>query len=429
MYILLVGLNHKTAPLTIRERCAISRTRMTEVYGSFRAHTPLKSLVILSTCNRTEMIAVSPTREEGMDSLRELFLAQTIGDRDDIRPHLYEMRCYDAVSHLFKVASGLDSMVIGETQILGQLKDAYAQAKEAGAVGRVMHQLMQKTIAAAKKVHTVTAINDNPTSVSYIAVECARNLCGGLKGRQVLVVGAGKTGQLTARYLKDEGVRAVFVSNRSADVARTLAEALDGEAVRFDRVNEMLKEVDVVISCTGASHVVIGGDACMKALEAREGRPLCIIDIAVPRDVDPACGKVEGVELWDMDRLQAQIDICNEKRAAAAQAGNEILELEIEAFERWTQTLHLTPVIAALKALGEEVRTREYNRALNRLSETKLDERQMRVISDMGCAIVNQMLREPVENLQTYVSRGEGDEYAQQLGRVFSLKVPVGADA
>ena len=428
MYILLVGLNHKTAPLTIRERCAISRTRMTEVYQSFRDNTPLESLVILSTCNRTEMIAVSPTREDGMDSLRELFLAQTSGDDGEIRPHLYEMRCYDAVSHMFKVASGLDSMVIGETQILGQLKDAYAMAKEAGAAGRVMHQLMQKTIAAAKKVHTVTAINDHPVSVSYNAVECARNHCGSLKDRQVLVVGAGKTGQLTARYLKDEGVRAIFVSNRSADVARGLAKELGGEAVRFDGVNELMKEVDVVISCTGAARVVIGGEACIAALKARNGKPLCIIDIAVPRDVDPACGAVEGVELWDMDRLQAQIDAGNEQRAAAAQAGNAILELEIEAFERWTQTLHLTPVIAALKALGEEVRTREYNRAMNRLSETELDERQMRVISDMGSAIVNQMLREPVENLQTYVSRGEGDEYARQIKRVFSLKVPMGAD-
>ena len=428
MYILLVGLNHKTAPLAIRERCAVSKSRAEEMYRTFREGTALDSLVILSTCNRTEMIAVSPRREEGMESLRNIFLEHASGNREDILPYLYEKDCYEAVSHLFYVASGLDSMVLGETQILGQLKDSYAQAKEAGAAGRVMHQLMQKTFAAAKKVHTLTAINDNPTSVSYVAVECAKKLCGTLKDKCVLVVGAGKTGQLTARYLKEEGVHAIFVSNRSAEVAGELAKELKGEAVGFDRVNEMMGKVDVVISCTGACHTVIGGEESLRILKERNGRPVCIIDIAVPRDVDPACGEVEGVELWDMDRLQAAIACCNEKRAAAAEDGAAILEEEIEAFEQWTATLHLTPVIAALKAMGEEVRTREYQRAMNRLSEHGLNNQQMRVIAEMGQAIVNQMLRDPVENLQTYAKRGEADDYAMQVQRVFSLNIPAYMD-
>ena len=424
MHILLVGLNYKTAPLMIRERCAVSKSCAREIYSSFRDHAPLHSLVILSTCNRTEMIAVSPHRDEGLESLKEIFLKNASGDRRDILPYLYEKTCYDAVSHLFHVASGLDSMVMGETQILGQIKDSYAQAKEAGAVDRVMHQLMQKTFAAAKKVHTATGINDHPTSVSYVAVECAKKICGSLKDKCVLVVGAGKTGQLTARYLKDEGVHSIFVSNRSAEVANALAEELNGEAIGFDRIPEKIGEADVIISCTGACHMVIRGEETIAALKARNKKPLCIIDIAVPRDVDPLCGTVEGVELWDMDRLQAAIASCNEKRAEAANAGVKILEEEIEAFERWTATMHLTPVIAALKAMGEEVRTREYQRAMNRLSEYGLCKQQMRVIAEMGQAIVNQMLRDPVENLQTYAKLGEADDYAQQIQNVFSLEIP-----
>lgn len=425
MFILLVGVNYKTAPLKIRERCAVSRGCADEIYSTFQEHGSLNSLVILSTCNRTEMIAVSPHREAGMESLRELFLGSACGDREEILPYLYEKSCYDAVAHLFHVASGLDSMVLGETQILGQLKDCYAHAREAGAVDRVMHQLMQKAFAAAKKVHTATAINDNPTSVSYVAVECAKKSCGSLKDKCVLVIGAGKTGQLTANYLKEEGVHTIFVSNRSAEAAKALAEELNGEAIGFDIVTEKIKEADVVISCTGACHMVIHGEEAISALKARNKKPLCIIDIAVPRDVDPACGDIEGVELWDMDRLQAQIASCNEKRAEAASAGEKILKEEVEAFEQWTATVHLTPVIAALKAMGEEVRTREYQRAMNRLSEYGMCNQQMRVIAEMGQAIVNQMLRDPVENLQAYARRGEADDYAQQIQKVFSLEVPI----
>ena len=423
MYIILVGLNHKSAPLSIREKVAVSERQKETLYTTFRTYTDLKSLVILSTCNRTEMYAVTRNVEEGMSQLREIFLAQAACERDEIIPHLYEMVCYDAVAHLFRVSCGLDSMVLGETQILGQLKTAYQKATEYGAGEMVMHQLMQRTFSAAKKVHTVTAINDNPTSVSYIAVERAKKHCGGLNGKKVLVIGAGKAGQLTARYLKEEGVQAVFVSNRSASVAKELACELGGEAILFDRMPALLKAVDVVISCTGANHTVIHGKECMDALRARKGAPIVMIDIAVPRDIDPACGDVKGVALWDMDSLESTAaDYALERRACAEKA-EAILDEEIAAFRQWTDNLHITPVIAALKKRGEEVRAREVQRAINRMADEGFTSRQERVISEMARAIVNQMLRHPVENLKQFHAQGEGETYATHIRNIFSLEV------
>ena len=423
MYIVLVGLNHKTAPLSVREKISVTGRQKETVYQTFRTDTSLKSLMVLSTCNRTEACAVTTDPETGAGELREIFFSLASCDREEIMPYLYEMNCYAAVSHLFHVASGLDSMVLGETQILGQLKSAYQEAVDCGAVDSVMHQLMQKTFSAAKKVHTLTAINDNPSSVSYIAVERAKKHCGTLQGKQVLVTGAGKAGQLTARYLKGEGVKAVFVSNRSAEVAQTLAKELGGKAVPFEDMPSYLTEVDVVISCTGACHAVIHGDRCLQALKARNGKPVIMIDIAVPRDIDPALGAVPGVALCDMDDIQKTAAAHAQDRQLCAQKAEDILTGEIEAFRAWSDALHITPVIAALKQHGEEVRKRELKRALNRMSQECLTSQQERVISEMARAIVNQMLRQPVENLRMYHANGEGEAYATHVRNIFSLDV------
>ena len=421
MYIVLVGLNHKSAPLSVREKISVTERQKETLYRTFRAYTSLKSLVVFSTCNRTEACAVTTDPETGARELEDIFLSLASCDREEIRPYLYNMECYAAVSHLFHVASGLDSMVLGETQILGQMKTAYQHASACGAADSVMHQLMQKTFSAAKKVHTLTAINDNPSSVSYIAIERAKKHCGTLQGKKVLVTGAGKAGQLTARYLKGEGVKAVFVSNRSAEVARELAKELDGKAVPFEDLPSYLREVDVVISCTGACHTVIHGEECLAALRAREGKPVIMIDIAVPRDIDPALGEVPGVALCDMDDLQKTVVAYAAERSVCAGKAEQILAEEIEAFRNWSDALRITPVIAALKRHGEEVRKRELKRAINRMSQEGISAQQERVISEMARAIVNQMLRQPVENLRMYHANGEGEAYATHVRNIFSL--------
>jgi len=421
MYILVVGLNHKTAPVAVRETFSFSENQKKALYRSFRETCALENLMILSTCNRTELYAVTRDLPKGEAELYACFLRQGGHRKEDVQPFLYCKACDEAVLHLYRVASGLDSMIVGETQILGQLKGAYAEAKAQGASGRVMNQLMQKAFAVGKKVRSITKIDQHPVSVSYVAVEQARRQSGGLAGKKVLVVGAGEAGQLAARYLKEDGVQAIFVSNRSETVAQRLAQELEGVAVRFDALPQYLAQVDIIISCTGANHWVIHGPACREALVSRGGRPLWIVDIAVPRDVDPVLREIEGVTLWDMDGLQKVILESEKERQAAARMAETLVQEEMQAFRAWSAALHVTPVIAALKAGGQEVLDRELTRALNRLGRENLTEREQRVMTEMGQAIVNQLLRAPVEGLKRLAEEGQGETYAAALRRLWNL--------
>lgn len=424
MYILVVGLNHKTAPVAVREKFAFSPSGKETFYASFREEAAMESAAVLSTCNRTELYAVARDKEKGKQELYALLERHTGQKMENIRPFLYEKECEEAVLHLYRVSAGLDSQILGETQILGQLKQAYTEARAHQASGRVMNQLMQKAFAVGKKVRTATAIDQHPVSVSYVAVEQAKKQLGSLANKQVLVVGAGEAGQLIARYLKEEGVQAIFISNRSAETAEKLAQDLNGTAVRFDALTQYLAAVDLVISCTGASHFVIHGEECRNALINRQGKPLLFIDIAVPRDVDPAFSEIPGVSLFDMDTLETEIFSQQAQRKEAAQQGEAIIQEEIDAFRSWSASLHLAPVIAALKKKGEAIRTQEVQRAINRLGESSVGEREKRILSEMAQAIVNQLLRQPVETLKAMAEAGHGEEYAAGAKRLFGLELP-----
>ena len=332
MDIFLVGLNHKTAPLSVREKFSFTEKRREALYRSFREKTGLESVVVLSTCNRTELYGASYNGENAIDDLVCLLTEQARECADEVRPYLYLKSEDEALSHLFSVSSGLDSMLLGETQILGQLKDAYLEAGKAGAVDGITHMMMQSALSCGKKVRSRTRIDQHPISVSYMAVERAKNICGGLEGKKALVVGAGSAGKLAAGYLKEEGVSAVVVSNRSPHIAKMLAENVGGEAVSFDELAGALKEVDVVISCTGASHLVIHGQECEDALRSRNGRPVTMIDIAVPRDIDPALGDIAGVTLFDMDAMQRAVDGSLKAREQAADEGAMIVDEEVDTF-------------------------------------------------------------------------------------------------
>ena len=420
MYILLTGLSHHTAPLLIREKLALNTHDIDVIYQEFRKNSPLEGIFILTTCNRTEIYATARSIEGGQRFIREYFAQRSGVEEHLLSHHLYQLNCYEAVEHLFRVASGLDSMILGETQILGQLKEAYYFAHQRGATNSILNQLFQKAVMVGKKIRTETAIDQHPVSISYIAVELARELLGELSNKSVLVVGAGETGELATRHLLANGVKSVLVSNRSHGKAVELAESFGGGVVRFDHIDQELRSADIVISCTAASHYVIHGESCRQALLDRQGKDIVFIDIAVPRDVDPALTELSGVHIYDIDRLQNVVDIGYEARRCAAKQAEGIIAHELAEFETWLNQLCIVPVLSALTQKGEKVRQRELNRALNRLGAVSA--REERVITEMSQAIVNQLLRDPIHALKDMAMCEQNHIYTEMTKRLYDLK-------
>lgn len=328
--------------------------------------------------------------------------------------------CQQAIEHLFRVASGLESMVLGETEILGQVRQAYNQARERGVSSGVLNTLFQKAISVGKRVRTETGLDRNAVSISYAAVEKAKQVFGSLKGRTVLVVGAGKMSGLALGYLLDNGVSTVVVSNRSYDRAVELAEKVGGKAVRLDCLYEELEKADIVISCTAASHYVIYREDLEPCFEKRSNE-LLLIDIAVPRDIDPAIGGIPGVHLYDIDDLNSVVESNLMARQRAAREAEKIIAEEIEEFNDWLATLSVVPVIKALKARGDEIRETEVRRALNRLGN--LTPREEKVINALASSIVNQLLHFPVVNLKEMATSDRGHLYAELTKKLFQLEM------
>lgn len=420
MYILLTGLSHHTAPVEIRECFAFNPLEIERAYNELKANDTLEGIVILSTCNRTEIYATAREIEPGQQALKKFLMEFSQLPAQELNSYLYQCNCFDAIEHLFRVSSGLDSMVLGETQIIGQVKESYELARKFAASDSVLNHLFQKALYVGKKVRSDTAIDQHPVSISYTAVELARKVLGPLHDKSVLIVGAGEMGELTARYLIDRGVHSVIVSNRSYDKACEMAEILQGRAVRFDVLADELFKADIVISCTAASHYVIRGERCRDILQSRKGKPILMIDIAVPRDIDPSLQDIEGVHIFDIDSLQDVVDESYEQRRAAAEMAEGIIDYELEEFNRWLATLYVVPIIAGLKSFGEDVKQRELQRAFNRLG--RVSDREQTVITEMASAIVNQLLRGPVENLKELALTSQGHKYAELSKNLFNLE-------
>ncbi len=418
MYVLLTGINHKTAPVEIREKFAFAAAELDYAYNELK-NEDVEGLVILNTCNRTEIYATAKDIEAGQERLKSFLITYSGLATEEIEKYLYQPNCYDAIGHLFRVSSGLDSMILGETQVLGQVKEAYEKARELKAVDGVLNALFQKALYVGKKVRTATAIDQHPVSVSYAAVELAKKTLGSLEGKTVLVVGAGETGELTTKYLMANGVSSVIVSNRSYDKAVAMATELNGRAVRFDKLTEELRHADIIISCTAASHHVIREDNCREVLLSRAGRKIMLIDIAVPRDVEPSLGCIEGVYLYDIDELQYVIDSSYAARQKAADKAGDIISAELVAFNEWLASLYVVPVIAALKSFGENIKKNELKRAFNKLG--KVSEREQELINTLANSIVNQLLHFPVVNLKEMAVSNQGHLYAEVVKKLFSL--------
>ncbi len=353
--LLALGVSHKTAPLELRERLALTEGRAVGVLGELVDRAEILEAAAISTCNRTELY-VYASDAVASESLALGLLAREAETRPtDLVGHLYSLRAADAAAHLMRVTAGLDSMIIGEAEVQGQVKRAYELALVEGATGPILNHLFRSALAAGKRARTETGISERSLSVPSVAVDLAQRTLGDLDDRRVLVVGAGETAELTARALAVKGVQAIFIANRHYDRAIGLAERFAGEAVRFEELPEQLADADIVVTSTSSPHHVIEPEALTEVMAARGNRPLLLIDLAVPRDIHPNCRELTAVSLYDMDDLQALVERNVSGREAEARRAEGILRVERGRFDAWLAAQDVTPTVAALRERAEEV--------------------------------------------------------------------------
>lgn len=427
MHILTLGLNHHTAPVAVRERVALGGERLAAALAAARAET--REAVILATCNRTELYAVTAHVDSGARALRRVLAALTVAADGDapagatLGSYLYEYADGGAVRHLLRVAAGLDSLVVGEPQILGQVREAFDAALAAGTTGPILAQLLRTALSAGKEARTVTEIARGATSISHAAVELARAECQtaghgrghGLHDRAVLVIGAGKMATLAAIALAGHGAR-VMVVNRTAARAAALAERLGGRARPFDQLPDALAGCDIVIASTGAAEPVITPDLLGPVLPLRGGRPLLLLDIAVPRNIDPASGALPGVTLRNIDDLQRTVAAGVAARAGEVDKVEAILGRHAATFWDWYRAREVAPTIAALRDQAEAIRKAELAKTLARLGH--LDERDRNAIAALSVAIANKLLHEPTTRLKR---PGDGGDFVHAATELFGL--------
>jgi glutamyl-tRNA reductase len=393
--LVLIGINHKTAPIELRERVAISRDELPDATRALAAMPGVTECMIVSTCNRVEMLAAV----ESPDTDLTKFLHHHFGlDQALLAPHIYQHRDQQAVRHLFRVASSLDSMVVGEPQILGQVKEAFATARAAGTVSGQLEHLLQSAFAAAKRVRTETQIGSNSVSIASVAVELARKIFGSLQGRTVFLVGAGKMSELAARHLVQQGAGAILVTNRTLERARQLAEPFDGRVIPFEKLYETATEADIVISSTGAPHPIFRKEHGQQFMHRRRNRPMFFIDIAVPRDVDPAMNKVDGIFVYDIDDLQQVAASHIAERQTQAGDAEALINAEVERFHQRRRTVNVAPAIVSLQSQAEEIRQNELKRMHAKLGI--LNEEQLAAVEALTRGLVNKFLHPPMQALK-----------------------------
>jgi glutamyl-tRNA reductase len=393
--IVLIGVNHKTAPIELRERIAILRDELPEATRALAAQPGVSECMIVSTCNRVEMLAAVESPETDIKN----FLYSQFGlEKSELGPHIYEHRDQEAVRHLFRVAASLDSMVVGEPQILGQVKEAFATARAAGTVSGQLEHLLQSAFAAAKRVRTETSIGSNSVSLASVAVELARKIFGSLHGRTVFLVGAGKMSELAARHLLQQGAGAILVTNRTLERARQLAEPFNGRVIPFETLYETATEADIVISSTGAPHPIFRREHGQQFMHRRRNRPMFFIDIAVPRDVDPAMNKVEGIFVYDIDDLQQVAASHIAERQSQAGDAEALVEAEVERFHQRRRAVNVAPAIVSLQRQAEEIRINELKRMHAKLGTFSAE--QLAAIEALTRGLVNKFLHPPMQALK-----------------------------
>ena len=413
----LIGINHKTAPVEVRERLAIPEPRLPEALKRLSEHPGVDEGLILCTCNRVELWA--QTRNGGAD-LRAFLRDYFSLDPSNYESHLYEYREQEAIRHLFRVAASLDSMVVGEPQILGQVKEAYATARAVGAVHSQLDLLLTRAFAVAKRVRNETAVGSSAVSVASVAVELAKKIFGALDGKQVYLVGAGKMSELAARHLLAHGAAAIFVANRTYDRATQLAARFNGEAIRFEEIYNTCDRADIVITSTGAPHAIFRREHGELFLSRRKNRPMFFIDIAVPRDVDPEMNKLDGIFVYDIDDLQQAVSSHVADRKKEAERAEIIVNMEVERFQSRVQALDVVPTIVSLQDHLETIRQAEIDRVRGRLGP--LSTEQEIALEKLTRGIINKIMHTPITTLKTAARGPEVTTLIDVVRRLFKLQ-------
>jgi glutamyl-tRNA reductase len=415
--LLLVGTSYQRAPVELRELLAYDRELRRQALERLSAGGT--EAAVLSTCNRTEVYAVDADSEALEERVYDELSSLSGLSHSELAPALYTVGDEAAALHLFRVAAGLDSMVPGEAQILGQVREAYHAAREARTTGPILHRLFRQALRVGKRVRTETAIGENPASVSSAAAELAERVFEGLAGRRILLVGAGKTADLTAANLISRGVGEIVVANRSRERADALARRFDGRAVGLDAVEEELEQVDVVVASTSSQGVVLSAPQVERAMKRRRGRPVFFIDIAVPRDLDPAINELDGCYLYDIDDLERVVAESVAGRREEAVRAEAIVSEEADGFRAWQLSLDVVPAIASLRAQAESIRQAELERAEGRLAS--LSPSQRRAVEALTSQIVAKLLHQPTVRMKEAAAAAEGIIYADAVRHLFGL--------
>ena len=420
MTLMLIGLNHRTAPVDVRERVNIADKEVPEVLGGIRTIAGIEGVAVLSTCNRVEVV-VSASSEDITDAVVGWLTDHGHSTRAEIERHLYVLRHEDVIRHLFRVASGLDSMVVGEPQIGGQVRAAFQMAQQNGAVDGLLQRLFEETLRVAKKVRTDTGIGEHAVSVPYAAVELARKIFGELNELRALLLGAGEMAELTAQHLAGLGVQQIFVANRAHERAEELAARFGGQAVRFDAVEQQLAACDIVIASTAAPHFVIDSAHVERALAARKRRTLFLIDLSVPRNVDPAIARLDGAYLYNIDDLQQVADGNRDLRLEKAEQAEEIVSREVEAFRRRLVEQDAVPTIVELQQRVESIRASELEKCLRRLGPITTEQRE--AIEALTSQIINKILHYPIVGLKDAGAEPhERESLRKTIRKIFGLR-------
>jgi glutamyl-tRNA reductase len=420
MKLLITGVSHKTAPVEVRECLAFREEALPAAMADLKRREGVVEALILSTCNRVE---ITVTTEDGADpqAIVDSFLA----DHKDVSPHtigphLYRLEGRDAIHHLFRVAASLDSMVVGEPQILGQLKAAYAAAKDSGAVCGWLEGLLTRAFSVAKRVRSETGIGQMAVSVSYAAVELARKIFGSLANRTVMIAGAGKMSELAARHLRRSGASHVFVTNRTHERALEMAALFQGTPVEYTRFVAMLPEVDILIASSGAPHYILHKDEMQRVIAARRNRPVFLIDIAVPRNIEPAVNEIDNVFLYDIDDLQEVVNANLRERMKAAERAESLVEEEVERTMARLKVAEVTPTIVGLQEQLEQIRAGEIEKARRKYGPFTPEQEQ--AIEALTHGIVNKIAHGPISEIRSHAGHPEGAHVIDAIRKAFHLQ-------
>ncbi len=419
MKLLITGLNHKTAPVEVRERLAFEEQALPEALDNLKQRPGVLEGMILSTCNRVEVAVTADDQVNASEAVEHFLSEARRVERAWVTPYLYRHDGSGAIRHLFRVASSLDSMIVGEPQILGQLKTAYALAKERGAISGFLDLLLTRSFNVAKRVRSETDIGASAVSVSYAAVELARDIFGSLAGTRVLLVGAGKMAEAAARHLRRAGVAEILVTNRTGERAQSLAEEFQGRAVNYDNFFSVLPDVDIVLASSGAPHYILTSDQMRAVIGRRRNRPMFLIDIAVPRNIEPEVNNLDNVFLYDIDDLDRVVQTNLQGRSEVAVQAEQIITEEVERMMLRLKTREVAPTIVSLQEQLEQLRSGEVQRMRAKLGA--LTPQQEEAIEAITRGIINKIAHGPISELRRYAAEPEGVHLLSTIRRLFRL--------